>query len=163
MGLSTGRKGIFLATTDMSYAGSIDEHRSSIQLTTKLRSAQKMRLREDLSVSSIDLNNIVLRLTYYRSYLQLKLKLSHYTPRRCLGEGRCSSYSFSTSALDESEWSALRPGCTLAPGKDPGTHCTGGWVGPRAGLDTEATGKILSSLPGIKSRSSGCPARSQTL
>jgi hypothetical protein len=23
-----------------------------------------------------------------------------------------------------------------------GTHCTGGWVGPRAGLDTEAGGKI---------------------
>jgi hypothetical protein len=26
--------------------------------------------------------------------------------------------------------------------KDPGTHCTGGWVGPRAGLDTEARGEI---------------------
>jgi hypothetical protein len=25
----------------------------------------------------------------------------------------------------------------------PGTHCTGGWVGPRAGLDTEATGKVV--------------------
>jgi hypothetical protein len=25
----------------------------------------------------------------------------------------------------------------------PGTHCTGGWVGPRAGVDTEARGKIL--------------------
>jgi hypothetical protein len=25
----------------------------------------------------------------------------------------------------------------------PGTHCTGGWVGLRAGLDTEARGKIL--------------------
>ena len=23
----------------------------------------------------------------------------------------------------------------LPPGKRPGTHCTGGWVGPRAGLD----------------------------
>jgi hypothetical protein len=33
-------------------------------------------------------------------------------------------------------------------GKDPGTHCTGGWVGPRAGLDTEATGKILCSCRG---------------
>jgi hypothetical protein len=28
-------------------------------------------------------------------------------------------------------------------GKDPGTHCTGGWVGPRAGLNTEARGKSL--------------------
>jgi hypothetical protein len=32
----------------------------------------------------------------------------------------------------------------LYPGKrTPGTHCTGGWVGLRAGLDTEATGKVL--------------------
>jgi hypothetical protein len=23
----------------------------------------------------------------------------------------------------------------LPPGERPGTHCTGGWVGPRAGLD----------------------------
>jgi hypothetical protein len=29
-----------------------------------------------------------------------------------------------------------------------GTHCTGGWVGPRAGLDTEARGKISLPLPG---------------
>jgi hypothetical protein len=33
---------------------------------------------------------------------------------------------------------------TLYPrGKDPGTHWTGGWVGPRAGLDAETGGKIL--------------------
>jgi hypothetical protein len=35
------------------------------------------------------------------------------------GERRYSSYSFSTSALDEGEWSASRPGRTLAPGKGP--------------------------------------------
>jgi hypothetical protein len=33
------------------------------------------------------------------------------------------------------------PAVLLPPGKGP--HCTGGWVGPRAGLDTEARGKIL--------------------
>jgi hypothetical protein len=59
------------------------------------------------------------------------------------GERTCSSYSFLTSALDWGEWSASRPGCALPRGKDPGTHCTGGWVGPRAGLDTEDRGKIL--------------------
>jgi hypothetical protein len=32
----------------------------------------------------------------------------------------------------------------------PGTHCTGGWVGPRAGLETEAGEKILSPLTGIE-------------
>jgi hypothetical protein len=31
-----------------------------------------------------------------------------------------------------------------------GTHWTGGWVGPRAGLDTEAKGKNLLTLPGIE-------------
>jgi hypothetical protein len=36
-------------------------------------------------------------------------------------------------------------------------------VGPRVGLDTETTGKILSPLPGIEPRSLGLPVRSQTL
>jgi hypothetical protein len=36
-------------------------------------------------------------------------------------------------------------------------------VGPRAGLDTEARGKILWPLPGIELLSPGYPARSQTL
>jgi len=39
-----------------------------------------------------------------------------------------------TAALEGSEWSAARPGRTL-PVVKPGTHFTGGWVGPRAGLD----------------------------
>jgi hypothetical protein len=35
------------------------------------------------------------------------------------------------------------PAALLPPGeRTPGTHCTGGWVGLRAGLDTEARGKI---------------------
>jgi hypothetical protein len=41
------------------------------------------------------------------------------------------------------EWSASRPCRALPPGKDSSTHCTGGWVGLRAGLDTEARGKVL--------------------
>jgi hypothetical protein len=47
--------------------------------------------------------------------------------------------------------------------KTPGTHCTGGWVGPRAGLDTEVRGKILLLLPGIEPRSPNRPVRRQTL
>jgi hypothetical protein len=55
------------------------------------------------------------------------------------GERRYSPYSFSTWALDGCEWSASRPGRAFTPGeRTPGTHCTGGWVGPRAVLDTEA-------------------------
>jgi hypothetical protein len=41
------------------------------------------------------------------------------------------------------------PAALYSRGKDPGTHCTGGWVGPRAGLDTEARGKILRPRRGI--------------
>jgi hypothetical protein len=45
-----------------------------------------------------------------------------------------------TSALEGHEWSAARPDCTL-PRERPGTHCTGGWVGPRAGQEHK-TAKI---------------------
>jgi hypothetical protein len=78
--------------------------------------------------------------------------------------GKYISYLFSTSVLDESEWSASCPGHALASRKgSPGTHWTGGWVGPRASLDTEARGKILLPLSGIKPRSLVRPAHSQTL
>ena len=39
-----------------------------------------------------------------------------------------------TAALEGGEWSAARPGRTLPPGKTRYPF-TGGWVGPRAGLD----------------------------
>jgi hypothetical protein len=35
------------------------------------------------------------------------------------------------------------PAALYPRGNDPGTHCTGGWVGPRAGLNTEASGKFF--------------------
>jgi hypothetical protein len=41
----------------------------------------------------------------------------------------------------------------------PSTHCTGGWVGPRAGVDTEARGKILCFCRGSNH---GRPVCSQT-
>jgi hypothetical protein len=61
------------------------------------------------------------------------------------GERRYSSYSLSTLALDGGEWSVSRPGEMT-----PSTHCIGGWVGPRASLDTQARGKILLPLLGIE-------------
>ena len=45
------------------------------------------------------------------------------------------SYALSlTSALDGNGGQRHAP-VALLPGKRPGTHCTGGWVGPRASLD----------------------------
>ena len=39
-----------------------------------------------------------------------------------------------TTALEEGGGKASRP-AALYPRERPGIHCTGGWVGPRAGLD----------------------------
>jgi hypothetical protein len=47
--------------------------------------------------------------------------------------------------------------------RTPGTHCTVGWVGLRAGLHTEARGKYHLPLPEIEPGSPGRPSRSQTL
>jgi hypothetical protein len=64
-------------------------------------------------------------------------------PCRCQENRMYSSYSFLTSALDGDDWSVSCPGHALPPGKDPSTHWIRGWVGVRAGLNTEARGKIL--------------------
>jgi hypothetical protein len=78
---------------------------------------------------------------YIRIYKPTTSPTTHIL--RCRGERMYSSYSFTISALDGVEWSASRPGRALPPGKrTPGTHCTGGWVNPRAGLDREVRGKI---------------------
>jgi hypothetical protein len=49
-----------------------------------------------------------------------------------------------TSALDGGRWVTSRPGL-LPPGRRPGTHCPGGWVGPRTGRDRR--GKSRPPLP----------------
>jgi hypothetical protein len=40
-----------------------------------------------------------------------------------------------TWGLYRSVWSASRPGLFTLGERVPDTHCTGGWVGPRTGLD----------------------------
>jgi hypothetical protein len=49
-----------------------------------------------------------------------------------------------TSALDGGEWLASRPGRFTPRERAPGTHWIGGWVGPRAILDTVVKRKIPS-------------------
>jgi hypothetical protein len=58
-------------------------------------------------------------------------------------ERRYSSMHSLTSALDGGELSASRPGQFTPRERASSTHWIGGWVGPRAGLDTVSK-KILS-------------------
>jgi len=53
-------------------------------------------------------------------------------------------HAFVTSALDGDEWSASCPGRFTPRERAPGTRWIGGWVGPRAGLDTVIKRKIHS-------------------
>jgi hypothetical protein len=74
------------------------------------------------------------------------------------GKDEYSSYSFTISALDGVSGQRHDPVLIY-----PGTHWTGGWVGPTAGLDIEARGKSSLPQPGTEPRSTGHPVRSQTL
>jgi hypothetical protein len=47
----------------------------------------------------------------------------------------------------------LHAPAALPPGKRPGTHCIGGWVGPTAGLDgCEKSRRHRDSIPGPTSQ-----------
>jgi len=85
--------------------------------------------------------------------------VSKFHPKQAMkalsGSGFISTLSL-TSALGVCGCSTPRSGC-FTRGKRPGTHCTGGWVGPRAGMD-----EYWKSCPtGL--RSSDRPAGSESL
>jgi len=72
----------------------------------------------------------------YNSQVKVKVKFTLEQATKAQRESKCT-YSSSlslTSALDEV---GCRPhaSAALPVGKRPGTHCTGGWVGPRDGLN----------------------------
>jgi hypothetical protein len=80
-----------------------------------------------------------------------KVKLSLCVTKQHAMEAYCGvkvqlRHSLS-SALDEGEWSASRPGRFIPRETAPGTHWIGGWVGPRAVLDAAVRRKILSQPP----------------
>jgi hypothetical protein len=68
---------------------------------------------------------------------------------------------FLTSALG-GEWSTSRTGRFTPEERAPGTHCIGGWFGPRAGLDDVEKRKLL-TVQGLELRPLGRPTRSQSL
>jgi hypothetical protein len=93
-----------------------------------------------ITLTSLLSNTVTNELLY--SHNQSKVKQSRYTPRWRLG--REEVYLLLILDLG-TRWGwvvSFTPRPRFAPGKGPpGTRCTGGWVGPRAGLDTEVRGK----------------------
>jgi hypothetical protein len=71
----------------------------------------------------------------------------------------CIDPLFLTSTLVGGEWSNSRPGRFTSGERAPGTHCIGGWVDLRAGLDDLEKRKFLTP-PGLEIRPLGRPARS---
>ena len=63
-----------------------------------------------------------------------KAKLTVEQVTKTRGGVKVSLYSFFNLDARWGGWSTSRPG-RFTPRKRPGTHCTGGWVGPRAGVD----------------------------
>jgi hypothetical protein len=89
---------------------------------------------------------------YTSDLWNVKVKLSlcffltkHHTVKTYWGvEWRYSSTHSLTSALHRSEWSASRPGRFTPRERAPDTHWIGGWVGPRAVMDTLVKRKLPS-------------------
>jgi len=55
-------------------------------------------------------------------------------------------HAFLTSALDGGDWSASLPGRFTCGRSALVTRWIGGWVGPKAGLDTVVKGKVVPAL-----------------
>jgi hypothetical protein len=76
--------------------------------------------------------------------------VKHYWESK--GERKYSSYSFLASAVDGVSGQRYALAALYTWKRIPDTHWTGGLVGLRAVLDTEARGKILLPLLGIELR-----------
>jgi len=89
-----------------------------------------------------------------------KVKLSRYCYEGAKGERRHSSCSFLISTLDGVSGQSHMLAALIPLESTTSTNWTGGWVGPRAGLNAEARGKILGLCWG---ENPGQPICSQTL
>jgi hypothetical protein len=105
--------------------------------------------REVSSILKIRLDKVKVKVTPVQALRLCTGRSAHRGSRRI-------ALPFHDHGTRRGEGSASRSGRSL-PREKPGTHCTGGWVGPRAGLDSC---RYLSPT-GI--RSPHRPARSQSL
>jgi hypothetical protein len=81
--------------------------------------------------------------------VEVKVKLSRYAMQAPSGRVVAPTHS----ALDGVSGQCHAQAAPYPRGKEPNTHWIGGWVGLKAGLNTDAR-KNFCPLPGIKLRSS---------
>jgi hypothetical protein len=81
--------------------------------------------------------------------------IKHYA-MKANGGMYIETHVFLTSALVGGEWSASHPGRFTSEERDPGTHWTGGWVGPGTCLDYVKKGKVF-TLQAVASRYTAVP------
>jgi hypothetical protein len=86
--------------------------------------------------------------------VKLSLCLIKHHAMKAYFEWKYSSTHSWTSALGGGKWSASLPGRFTPRETAPGTHSIGGKLGPRAGLDAVAKGKIPSPCRNANPRSS---------
>jgi hypothetical protein len=102
-----------------------------------------------------------LQYTIVHHDLHKKGKWSRYTLWRRLGWERVQLLLILNLGTRWGWVVSITPRARFIPGeRTHGTHWTGGWERPRAGLDAKATGKILCLCQGSNP---GRPVRSQTL
>jgi hypothetical protein len=80
---------------------------------------------------------------FFCLFFSLRFLQSHNTPWSRRLEEEVQLLLIHDFGTRWGEWSASRHGRALPQAKDPNTHWTGGWVGPSAGLDTEAREKKI--------------------
>jgi len=95
------------------------------------------------------------KITY--TYIKVKVNWSHYRPGVAQRVGRGIALLFHDRGTRRWVSGQQHVPTALYPRERPGTHFTGGWVGPRAGLDR--CGKSRPHRVSIPDR----PARSQSL
>jgi len=88
--------------------------------------------------------------------VKVKVKGSRYRPGVAQRASRGIALLFHDRGTRRGMSGQQHAPAAIYPRERPGTHCTGGWVGLRAGLD----GRKISSLPGFDPDR---PARSQSL
>jgi hypothetical protein len=77
-----------------------------------------------------------------------KVKWSRYRPGVAQRVGRGTALLFHDCGTRRGVSGQQHARAAIYPRQRPGTHCTGGWVGPRVGLD----GRKISSPPGFDPR-----------